>query len=73
MESECGHPDPQQHRLRQNGFGIGATVGSTKLLLANNLSMFHSSGAFSVPDGDADTFRDIDPTSRNNLSGGAGT
>ncbi len=51
-----------------SGFGIGATAASSKLLLANNISMSLSSGAFSVPGG----YAAIDPGSRNNLSGGSG-
>ena len=51
-----------------SGYGIRATVGSSKLLLANNISMFHPSGAFSAP---LNLAPDIDPTSRNNLSGGS--
>ena len=55
-----------------SGYGIRATVGSTNLLLANNVSMSHTSGAFAVADGpDADALPDLDPTSRNNLSGGS--
>ena len=55
-----------------SGYGIRAPVGSTNLLLANNVSMSHTSGAFAVADGlDADALPDLDPASRNNLSGGS--